>query len=87
MKIVAEPPIFFFQRYQELLGNLPVNLLQVPENVLSSVHLAVIRLSGASPVQHREVFEYLRISGIGVQLHYRPVHFCSPYLPRALELC
>jgi hypothetical protein len=32
------------QRYRELLADLPVQLLEVPEDVLSSVHLAVIRL-------------------------------------------
>jgi UDP-4-amino-4,6-dideoxy-N-acetyl-beta-L-altrosamine transaminase len=66
------------QRYRELLADLPVQLLAVPEQVLSSVHLAVIRLEGASPAQHRQVFEGLRVAGIGVQLHYSPVNL-QPY--------
>ena len=66
------------QRYRELLAHLPVQLLEVPENVLSSVHLAVIRLQQATAKQHREVFEGLRAAGIGVQLHYSPVHL-QPY--------
>jgi dTDP-4-amino-4,6-dideoxygalactose transaminase len=65
-------------RYQELLADLPVQLLEVPEEVLSSVHLAVIRLQQASPQRHRQVFEGLRATGIGVQLHYSPVHL-QPY--------
>jgi dTDP-4-amino-4,6-dideoxygalactose transaminase len=62
------------QRYRELLTNLPVHLLKVPEGVLSSVHLAVIRTEQANPMQHRRIFEGLRGAGIGVQLHYSPVH-------------
>ena len=55
-----------------------MQLLQVPENVLSSVHLAVIRLQQASAQEHRLVFEGLRAAGIGVQLHYTPVYL-QPY--------
>ena len=66
------------QRYRELLACLPVQLLEVPEDVLSSVHLAVIRLQQASAEQHLQVFEGLRAAGIGVQLHYSPVHL-QPY--------
>lgn len=66
------------QRYQEILSDLPVQLLNVPDDVLSSVHLAVIRLLNVSAEQHRQVFEGLRESRIGVQLHYSPVHL-QPY--------
>ena len=61
-------------RYRALLSELPVQLLEVPEGVLSSVHLGVIRLVNSSVEQHRAVFEGLRAAGIGVQLHYSPVH-------------
>ena len=66
------------QCYRELLADLPVQLLEVPEHVLSSVHLAVIRLKQATAEQHRQIFEGLRCAGIGVQLHYSPVHL-QPY--------
>jgi UDP-4-amino-4,6-dideoxy-N-acetyl-beta-L-altrosamine transaminase len=66
------------QRYRKLLAGLPLQLLEVPENVLSSVHLAVIRLQQSTVEQHRQVFERLRAAGIGVQLHYSPVHL-QPY--------
>jgi UDP-4-amino-4,6-dideoxy-N-acetyl-beta-L-altrosamine transaminase len=68
-------------RYRDLLGVLPVRLLEVPETVLSAVHLAVIRLERARPEQHRLVFESLREAGISVQLHYSPVHL-QPYYRR-----
>ena len=76
-EIVAERNLQL-QLYRELLADLPVQLLEVPEGVLSSVHLAVIRLQRASAQEHRQVFERLRASGIGVQLHYSPVHL-QPY--------
>ena len=66
------------QRYRHLVAGLPVSLLQVSETVLSSVHLCVIRLQQASAEQHRQVFEGMRAAGIGVQLHYSPVHL-QPY--------
>jgi dTDP-4-amino-4,6-dideoxygalactose transaminase len=69
------------QTYLELVADLPVRLLDIPEDVLSAVHLAVIRLEGGNPAQHRQVFEGLRSSGIGVQLHYSPVHL-QPYYRR-----
>ena len=66
------------QRYRLLIADLPVQLLQVPEDVRSSVHLAVIRLKQSTAEQHRQVFGGLRQAGIGVQLHYSPVHL-QPY--------
>lgn len=67
-----------WQFYRELLATLPVDLLTVPEDVLSSFHLGVIRLSDPDPAHHRYIFEGLRTMGIGVQLHYAPVHL-QPY--------
>ena len=52
----------------------------VPEDVLSSVHLAVIRLQLATAEQHRQVFESLRATGIDVQMHYSPVPLQPYYL-------
>jgi len=66
------------RNYRELLAAFPIQILEVPEDSLSSVHLAVIRLKEVSAKKHRRVFEGLRASGIGVQLHYTPVHL-QPY--------
>ena len=68
-------------RYRELLSGLPVEFLKVPQHVLSSFHLAVIRLLDTSPENHLSVFECMRAAGIGVQLHYTPVHL-QPYYRR-----
>lgn len=69
------------QRYRELLADLPVQLLKVPIDALSSVHLAVIRLMRTSSEHHRQIFEGLRAAGIGVQMHYNAVHL-QPYYRR-----
>lgn len=69
------------ERYRELLAEMPVKLLSIPEDVLSSLHLAVIRLAETEPDKHRLVFEGMRAASIGVQLHYSPVHL-QPYYRR-----
>ncbi len=67
--------------YRQKLGLLPVSLLEIPSTVRSALHLAVIRLHNTDPEQHRRVFEAMRAEGIGVQLHYSPVHL-QPYYRR-----
>lgn len=62
-------------RYDTLLSNLAVTRpVQSPETA-SSWHLYVIRVEAA---RHKAVFEGLRAGGIGVNLHYIPVH-TQPY--------
>ena len=69
------------EQYRRLLAGLPLSLLEIPQDVHSALHLAVIRLDNTSPVHHRQVFDGLRAAGIGVQLHYTPVHL-QPYYRR-----
>lgn len=66
------------KEYESLLANMPVRLLTIPEDINSSLHLAVIRLNDSERGRHHGVFQGLRESGIGVQLHYNPVHL-QPY--------
>jgi UDP-4-amino-4,6-dideoxy-N-acetyl-beta-L-altrosamine transaminase len=79
-EIVAERQRLF-ELYRQSLASLPVNFLQIPPMVSSAHHLAVIRLHDKDPEQHRRVFQGLRAAGIGVQLHYSPVHL-QPYYRR-----
>lgn len=68
-------------RYNELLGSLqlPLRLPEQDVRAGSSWHLYVIRLRlDAMRLTHLEVFEGLRKAGIGVNLHYLPVHL-QPY--------
>ena len=62
-------------RYNTELRDLPVQLpCQLPDTY-SGLHLYVIRVDQAI---HRQVFEILRDQGLGVNLHYIPVH-TQPY--------
>lgn len=66
-------------RYNELLADLPLTLPFQLENTYSGLHLYVVRLQlNKLSISHRDVFEQLRERGIGVNLHYIPVH-TQPY--------
>jgi UDP-4-amino-4,6-dideoxy-N-acetyl-beta-L-altrosamine transaminase len=63
------------KRYDELLANLPVTTPWQDPNGNSAWHLYVIRLQLEKISQtHEQVFVALREKGIGVNLHYIPVH-------------
>jgi UDP-4-amino-4,6-dideoxy-N-acetyl-beta-L-altrosamine transaminase len=67
------------KRYYEKLAHLPITLPYQLPNTYSGLHLFVIRLSLTMINKtHKEVFDALRESGIGVNLHYIPVHL-QPY--------
>lgn len=67
------------KRYAEKLAGLPVVLPWQHSDSYSAYHLYVIRLQVDSIKKtHRQVFEELREAGIGVNLHYIPVH-TQPY--------
>jgi UDP-4-amino-4,6-dideoxy-N-acetyl-beta-L-altrosamine transaminase len=61
--------------YDRLLRDIPVTTPWQHPDGRSAWHLYVIRLDADDPkVIHREVFERLRVNGIGVNLHYIPVY-------------
>jgi dTDP-4-amino-4,6-dideoxygalactose transaminase len=63
------------QRYDQLLASLPVTTPWQHPDSYSGLHLYVVRLQLDKINQtHRQVFEALREQGIGVNLHYIPVH-------------
>lgn len=66
-------------KYNQELSGLPLRLpLQIPESY-SAYHLYVIRVKlDQINLTHKDVFEALRDAGIGVNLHYIPVH-TQPY--------
>jgi len=67
------------KRYNELLQDLPLTLPWQHPDSYSGLHLFVIRLQlNRIDKTHRQVFEALREQGIGVNLHYIPVH-TQPY--------
>ena len=66
-------------RYDELLAGLPVIVPWRDAENYSAFHLYVVRMQlDKIGKTYREVFEELRANGIGVNLHYIPVHM-QPY--------
>ncbi len=66
-------------RYDKQLAELPLALPQQMEEKYSGFHLYVVRLQRDEiSCSHKEVFEFLRQEGIGVNLHYIPIH-TQPY--------
>jgi dTDP-4-amino-4,6-dideoxygalactose transaminase len=69
-------------RYDGLLAGLPVFTPWQHPDSYSGLHLYVIRLRlDKIKTSHLQVFEALREEGIGVNLHYIPVH-TQPYYQR-----
>ncbi|WNK20115.1 UDP-4-amino-4,6-dideoxy-N-acetyl-beta-L-altrosamine transaminase [Halomonas piscis] len=67
------------ERYDELLAALPLTTPWQHPDSYSGRHLYVIGLKlDQIRMTHRQVFEHLREQGIGVNLHYIPVH-TQPY--------
>ena len=63
------------RRYNELLTDLPVTIPWQHQASHSAFHLYVVRLQlGNPPRTHRQIFEAMREAGIGINLHYIPVH-------------
>lgn len=63
------------QRYDELLKALPLERPWQHPDAVSARHLYVVRVQAG---RRRAVFESLRAAGIGVNVHYIPVH-TQPY--------
>ena len=66
------------ERYDELLKGFPVQPLRQRPYARSSFHLYIVRVEAS---RRAGVFSFLRQAGIGVNLHYIPVH-TQPYYRR-----
>ena len=73
-------------RYRELLADAPVTMLTKPDHVVASWHLFPVLLDadGGAP-DRSEVFAELRAKGIGVNVHYRPLHLHTSFREGAGE--
>lgn len=62
-------------QYDDLLRDLPVTSQYQPSDSYSGMHLYVIRLETEKlSKSHKQIFKELREAGIGVNLHYIPIH-------------
>ena len=66
--------------YKKELANLPLKILNPLDFVKSTYHLFIVQLDSFNKDIHENIFNYLRSKGIGVQLHYLPVHLQPYYL-------
>lgn len=64
------------ERYDAALADLPMTTPWRHPSTYSAFHLYIVTLD--DPTRHRATFEVLRENGIGVNLHYIPVHL-QPY--------
>ena len=64
--------------YKKISNNTNFSFLEIPNDCLSSVHLAVIKFKVFNPKTHKNIFKKMRNEGIGVQVHYLPIHL-QPY--------
>lgn len=65
-------------RYDQLLQGQPLLLPTRQSDSQSSHHLYVVRLKDGNHLARRDAFDRLRADGIGVNVHYIPVHL-QPY--------
>jgi len=71
--------------YLNLLSQLPLTIYTPPKEIISTVHLAVIKLDNKDPFFHKYIFNQLRGKGIGVQVHYTPIHLNPYYRERGFK--
>ncbi len=75
------------ERYNNSLVDLPITLPWQHSDSYSSLHLYVVRLKLDQITKtYREVFNNLREQGIGVNLHYIPVHTQPYYLKMGFKI-
>jgi UDP-4-amino-4,6-dideoxy-N-acetyl-beta-L-altrosamine transaminase len=60
-------------RYGDLMGDLPLGLPREPSDRQSAWHLYPVTLEGG-PRNRAEVFARMRSAGVGVNVHYIPIH-------------
>lgn len=65
-------------KYQDTLSRLPITMLSTPKGSYCSWHIFVIRLTSDAKITRLALYNALKESGIGCQVHYIPVH-THPY--------
>jgi len=61
--------------YKKILRNYPVSYQKIKKNSKSSYHLFIIKMIEKKNINHyNKIFSFLRSKGLGINLHYLPVH-------------
>ena len=63
-----------FHNYSKLLAHLDIRLPSLNPDSISSIHLYPICLNSALTPYRKEIFQAMRAEGIGIQVHYIPIH-------------
>src|SRR5262249_23344901 len=73
-------------RYSEGLASLPLIIPTTMNADQSAWHLYVIQLRDDAPIKRGDLFEALRADGLGVNVHYIPVHLQPYYRALGFEI-
>ncbi len=74
------------RRYDQALRNVPLQLPTIQPGNVSAFHLYVVRVKhDSSSKTRRQVYDSLRQQGIGVNVHYIPVHLQPYYRERGFS--
>jgi UDP-4-amino-4,6-dideoxy-N-acetyl-beta-L-altrosamine transaminase len=65
--------------YDRELSGLPLALSVRSADTYSALHLYVVRVKDEAPMSRAELFRHLRAAGIGVNVHYIPIHLQPDY--------
>lgn len=65
---------YFAKRYDKLLKGLPIILPKQSKDCFSARHLYVIQVKSSSGISRKNAFNALRNVGVGVNVHYIPIH-------------
>lgn len=72
-------------RYDERLRGLPITLPWHDPTGRSALHLYVIEVEEAARLDRRALFDHMRAEGIGVNVHYIPIHLQPHYAARGFK--
>jgi len=72
-----------WQKYNQAFGKIHELTLPTEQNgCFCAWHIYTVRLKAKAKKSRRQVFDFLRKAGIGVQVHYIPIHMLDLYRKR-----
>lgn len=78
LEMVVNARSLIAEKYRRELAMTSLSVLETPRESKSSYHLFVIKVNVKQKNGRKGLFDHLRSKGIGVQVHYTPVHL-QPY--------